>query len=114
MATFFDWFAKNTEDALRNKLDPSNQSTEPSAESTEPTNDEPVVLFVTPGNEVEVPAAEAANSTIGELFSRYAEVLGIDPEQVSRFSDAGRVINRGSTPVPGRIYQGSANSFTKG
>jgi hypothetical protein len=110
MATFFDWFAKNTEDALRNKLDPSNQSTE----STEPTNDEPVVLFVTPGNEVEVPAAEAANSTIGALFERYAEVLGIDPEQVSRFSDAGRVISRGSTPVPGRIYQASANSFTKG
>lgn len=100
MSSFFDFFRNS-------------QSNQP-APSDATTSSEPVVLFVTPGNEVTIPADEARNSTLGELFQRYAEVLGIDPEQVSRYSDAGRIVERTALPVPGRIYQASANSFTKG
>lgn len=96
--SFFDFF-KNT-----NTNTPADDS----------AGNEPVIIFVTPGNEVEIPASEAANNTLQELFTNYAEVLGIDADQIGRFTDQGRIVNGSTEPRPGRIYQGSADSFTKG
>lgn len=100
--SFFDFF-KN-----------ANNAPAAPASSEAATSNEPVIIFVTPGNEVEVPADEAANTTVSVLFERYADVLGIDPEQIERYTDQGRVIQGSATPAPGRLIQGSASSFTKG
>lgn len=76
------------------------------------TSAQPIVLQLNEES-VTVTAAEAEGKTILELFQDHAADLG-DIDRVSRFINAGQVVNGSDVVQPGTVYRGAVTSETKG
>ena len=72
-------------------------------------------ITLTAGHEThEVSAEDAQGKTISELFSEYADELGIDSARPARYVDAGQQVSGTSHAKPGRVYSSAVSFESKG
>jgi len=99
---------------MLSKLIQDLQDTTPS--TTEPTIGSNVTLRFSISNEVTLEPAEYEGNTVGELFQKYEEQLGVDLSRASSYKNitTGMTVDSEDDVVPGHSYKVLIMTGTKG